>query len=234
MNRNIGEARPHAGGRVKISIHHAACKQKGYCFTMSYRHFLMQKYPISLDDPKKAVICYTKPLMEEIDSQFCSHANQRLPVKEYVMSSNTFVAYYRVSTARQGMSGLGLEAQRASTSAYVIANGGVLLDEITEIESGKKDQRPKLRAAIEMRRKTGATLIIAELDRLARKVAFFANLMESGVRFVAVDMPNADRFMRLCCTNPMRDSSCESSVVAGLHEQTHISRLQDQELARIQ
>ena len=111
------------------------------------------------------------------------------------MSAIQFILYYRVSTARQGASGLGLDAQRAATSAYLAANGGEVLIEITEVESGKKDQRPELKAAIEMCRKTGATLLIAKLDRLARSVAFIANLLESGVRFVAVDMPNADRFM---------------------------------------
>lgn len=111
------------------------------------------------------------------------------------MSANTFVSYNRVSTTRQGMSGLGLEAQRAAASAYLAMNGGEMLAEFTEVESGKKDQRPELNAAIEMCRRTGATLLIAKLDRLARKVAFFANLLESGVRFVAVDMPTADRFM---------------------------------------
>jgi DNA invertase Pin-like site-specific DNA recombinase len=135
------------------------------------------------------------PLIEGGDTQVCSQANQRLHVKESVMSTNTFVSYNRVSTARQGMSGLGLEAQRAAASAYLATNGGAMLAEFTEVESGKKDQRPELRAAIEMCRKTGATLLIAKLDRLARNVAFIANLLESGVRFVAVDMPNADRFM---------------------------------------
>jgi DNA invertase Pin-like site-specific DNA recombinase len=111
------------------------------------------------------------------------------------MSAIQFIPYYRVSTARQGASGLGLDAQRAATSAYLAINGGEVLIEITEVESGKKDQRPELKAAIEMCRKTGATLLIAKLDRLARSVAFIANLLESGVRFVAVDMPNAHRFM---------------------------------------
>ena len=111
------------------------------------------------------------------------------------MPNNTFVAYYRVSTARQGISGLGLEAQRKATNSYIIACGGEMKIEITEVESGKKNQRPKLKCAIDMCRKTGATLLIAKIDRLARNVAFIANLLESGVRFVAVDMPNADRFM---------------------------------------
>ena len=111
------------------------------------------------------------------------------------MSAIQFILYYRVSTARQGASGLGLDAQRSATLAYLATNGGEVLVEITEVESGKKEKRPELKAAIEMCRRTGATLLIAKLDRLARNVAFIANLLESGVRFVAVDMPNADRFM---------------------------------------
>ena len=111
------------------------------------------------------------------------------------MPSITFVAYYRVSTARQGISGLGIEAQRAATSTFLAANGGKLLKEFTEVESGKKNLRPELKSSIKMCRKIGATLLIAKLDRLARNVAFIANLLESGVRFIAVDMPNADRFM---------------------------------------
>ena len=111
------------------------------------------------------------------------------------MSAIQFVPYFRVSTARQGTSGLGLDAQRSSSMAYLASVSGELLAEFTEVESGKKDARPELTAAIDLCRKTGATLLIAKLDRLARNVAFIANLLESGVRFVAVDMPNADRFM---------------------------------------
>ena len=107
----------------------------------------------------------------------------------------TFITYYRVSTVRQGQSGLGLEAQRAAVAAFLPSTGGTILAEFTEVESGKKANRPELAAAVRMCRETGATLLIAKLDRLARTVAFTANLMETGVRFIAVDMPNADRFM---------------------------------------
>lgn len=136
-----------------------------------------------------------KPINSHYGDQICSQANQRMPVKEPVMCSDRFVAYYRVSTLRQGVSGLGLEAQRAATTSYLVTIGGELLAEITEVESGKKDKRPELAAAIQRCRETGATLLIAKLDRLARNVAFIANLLESGVRFIAVDMPTADRFM---------------------------------------
>jgi DNA invertase Pin-like site-specific DNA recombinase len=103
-----------------------------------------------------------------------------------------FVAYYRVSTDRQGASGLGLDAQRQAVACQV--NGGQLVAEFTEIESGRRHtNRPQLLAALEECRKRRATLLIARLDRLARNVAFIANLMESGADFIACDMPQANR-----------------------------------------
>lgn len=106
-----------------------------------------------------------------------------------------YIAYYRVSTQRQGLSGLGLEAQRASTTAFLVSGEHELLAEFTEVESGKRGTRPELAKAIEACRASGATLLIAKLDRLARNVHFISGLLESGVRFTAIDMPNADRFM---------------------------------------
>lgn len=194
MNKNLALVRPQSGRPNRRIIRKADQNGKDICFTLTYRPFLMRKCDTKLACPKIAVICYTNPLKGVGDTQIFQ-ANQRLPEKETVKSPNIFVAYLRVSTARQGVSGLGLEAQRAATTAYLAANGGELMAEITEVESGKKDQRPELKSAIEMCRKTGATLLIAKLDRLARNVAFTANLLESGVRFVAVDMPNADKFM---------------------------------------
>ena len=104
-----------------------------------------------------------------------------------------YVAYYRVSTDRQGASGLGLDAQRATVARHL--NGqGQFIAEYTEIESGRRHtNRPQLLAALEECRKRRAVLLIARLDRLARNVAFIANLMESGADFVAVDMPQATR-----------------------------------------
>lgn len=103
------------------------------------------------------------------------------------------VAYYRVSTAKQGASGLGLEAQRAAVLAFVGARGLTLTAESTEVETGtRKRHRPELTAALAQARLTGAVLLIAKLDRLARNVAFISALMESGVRFIAVDMPEVD------------------------------------------
>ncbi len=103
-----------------------------------------------------------------------------------------FVAYYRVSTERQGQSGLGLDAQSVAVSGYVAGRGEVL-GEFVEVESGRKDNRPQLASALDLCRRKRAVLVIAKLDRLARSVAFISNLMESGVEFVAVDMPEANR-----------------------------------------
>ncbi len=103
-----------------------------------------------------------------------------------------FVAYLRVSTQKQGQSGLGLEAQRRAVAEHV--NGhGELLAEYVEIESGRKNDWPRLAAALAHAKATGSTLIVAKLDRLARNVAFIAALMESGVEFIACDMPLANR-----------------------------------------
>jgi DNA invertase Pin-like site-specific DNA recombinase len=102
-----------------------------------------------------------------------------------------FVSYLRVSTQRQGDSGLGLEAQRIAVAAHVA--GGEVLAEYLETESGGKNDRPQLRAALAHAQVTGATLIIAKLDRLARNLAFIANLMEGGVDFIAADLPAATR-----------------------------------------
>lgn len=111
------------------------------------------------------------------------------------MTESRFVAYYRVSTDRQGRSGLGLEAQREAVRSYVAQRGGDVLDEFTEVETGKRADRPQLAAALEACRRQKATLVIAKLDRLARNMAFVANLMEGRVDFVAADMPSADKFM---------------------------------------
>ena len=104
-------------------------------------------------------------------------------------------AYYRVSTDRQGKSGLGLEAQKQAVADFLAGNGWSLAGEFTEVESGKRKDRPQLMAAISETRRIKGKLIIAKLDRLARNVHFVSGLMESGVDFVAVDMPTADRFM---------------------------------------
>ena len=108
------------------------------------------------------------------------------------MMAEKYVAYYRVSTQRQGRSGLGLEAQREAVRALVERDGGRLLEEITEVESGKRSDRPELRRAIRRAKVSGARLIIAKLDRLSRNASFLLHLRDSGVRFIAADLPNAD------------------------------------------
>jgi len=115
------------------------------------------------------------------------------------MAQGRIVTYYRVSTAQQGKSGLGLEAQRAAVAAYL--NGGLweVVAEFEEVETGKGsnalDRRPQLRAALAACKKHGATLLIAKLDRLARNVHFVSGLLESGIDFVAADMPQANKVM---------------------------------------
>lgn len=106
-----------------------------------------------------------------------------------------YVSYLRVSTQRQGHSGLGIEAQRAAVDQFMRSRGGVLLQEYVEIESGSRKARPVLVQSIALSRQHGATLLIAKLDRLARNVAFVSSLMESGVEFVAVDAPYANKLM---------------------------------------
>lgn len=103
-----------------------------------------------------------------------------------------FVAYYRVSTERQGRSGLGLEGQQSAVAGFI--NGGCeLVGAFTEVESGKQDKRPELLKALEVCRRQKAKLVIAKLDRLSRNLAFIATLMDSGVEFVAVDNPHANK-----------------------------------------
>lgn len=108
------------------------------------------------------------------------------------MATGKHVAYYRVSTAKQGRSGLGLDAQRKAVTDYLNGGAWELAGEFIEIESGKVDKRPKLEQALAMCDLTGATLVVAKLDRLSRNVAFLASLQDSGARFVAADMPEAN------------------------------------------
>lgn len=104
-----------------------------------------------------------------------------------------FVAYYRVSTQRQGKSGLGLAAQRKAVESYVNQQGGVLHCTFKEIESGKRDQRPKLKEALKECKRRKATLVIAKLDRLSRRASFLLNLRDSKVDFICCDLPEANR-----------------------------------------
>ena len=107
------------------------------------------------------------------------------------MSSNTFVSYLRASTTKQEASGLGIEAQRAAVARFV--GDRHIVREFVEIESGAKNDRPQLIAALALAKKTKSTLVIAKIDRLGRNVALVSGLMESGVDFVACDAPHASR-----------------------------------------
>lgn len=110
-----------------------------------------------------------------------------------VPESNKFVAYLRVSTARQGRSGLGLEAQRETVQRFVKERGGrIIAPEFVEVESGKRNDRPELEKALKRCRLTGATLVVAKLDRLSRNAAFLMTLRDSRASFVAADLPEAN------------------------------------------
>lgn len=113
-----------------------------------------------------------------------------------VSMENRFVAYFRVSTARQGQSGLGLDAQRAAVEAFARSRSGVVLTAFTEVETGKGanalERRPELCLALAECKRQKAVLVIAKLDRLSRGVHFVSGLMESRVRFVACDLAEAN------------------------------------------
>lgn len=115
------------------------------------------------------------------------------------MAQDQFITYIRVSTDRQGASGLGLEAQRTVVERFLSERARTAIAEFCEVETGKGanalERRPQLRLALERCRKTGATLLIAKLDRLARNVHFVSGLIETGVDFVAADMPHANKVM---------------------------------------
>jgi DNA invertase Pin-like site-specific DNA recombinase len=103
-----------------------------------------------------------------------------------------FVSYCRVSTAKQGRSGLGLEAQRSAIAEFLAGGQWKLVAEYVEVETGKNDDRPELRKALHRAKVTGATLVIAKLDRLSRNLRFIAELQEAKVKFVCADMPEAN------------------------------------------
>ncbi len=109
------------------------------------------------------------------------------------MAEGVYVAYYRVSTAKQGRSGLGLEAQRDAVAAFLNGGSWSLAQEFTEVESGKRSDRPELANALQACRVYGAKLVIAKLDRLSRDAHFLLGLEKAGVDFVAADMPMANR-----------------------------------------
>jgi len=106
-----------------------------------------------------------------------------------------YIAYYRVSRKEQGISGLGLAAQKSAVTKYLDSQDGKLIEEFKEVETGtNKKIRVEILKAIQLAKKEGAVLIIAKLDRLARNVNFVSSLMDAGVEFIAVDMPSANNF----------------------------------------
>lgn len=110
------------------------------------------------------------------------------------MPNGKFVSYMRVSTVRQGVSGLGLDAQKKAIADYLNGGSWELLAEFVEIESGKNDTRQELQKALRLCLMTGATLIIAKLDRLSRNLHFISSIQKSNIEFVACDMPAANKF----------------------------------------
>jgi DNA invertase Pin-like site-specific DNA recombinase len=106
--------------------------------------------------------------------------------------SGKFVSYLRVSTQQQSKSGLGLDAQKEAVAGFLNGGRWKLVEEVIEVESGKRSDRPELARALSLCRAHRATLLVAKLDRLARNVAFISALMEAGVAFQAVDLPNAN------------------------------------------
>lgn len=106
-----------------------------------------------------------------------------------------FISYLRVSTTKQGVSGLGLDAQREAVARHITTTGADLISEYIEVESGRKNDRPVLAEAIQACKRAGAILVIAKLDRLGRSVSFVSTLMESGAEFLALDAPFANRLM---------------------------------------
>ena len=140
-----------------------------------------------LGDPARFLTGYYEPIVErrlEFGAEIPAMAGP---------NTGNFVAYYRVSTQRQGRSGLGLDAQQKAVRDHLNGGDWRIVTEFTEVESGTRPGRPKLAQALKTCRALGATLIIAKLDRLARNVHFVSGLMESGVEFTAVDFPQANR-----------------------------------------
>ena len=112
-----------------------------------------------------------------------------------ILAMKKYIAYYRVSRKEQGISTLGLLAQKSSVEKYVSGQEGIILNEYTEIETGtNKRERVEIHKAIQQAKSEGAVLVIAKLDRLARNVSFVSSLMDAGIEFLAVDMPSANNF----------------------------------------
>ena len=148
------------------------------------------------DSPKKSRKPSSTQALTSIEANVKIDAG-RLPVtiSDYLRGRKVkkIIAYYRVSTERQGKSGLGLEGQHAAVAAFVTQRDCEVIASYQEIESGKKADRPELAKALAHAKRSKATLVVAKLDRLARNVAFLASLMDAGVDFIALDMEHANR-----------------------------------------
>ena len=127
-----------------------------------------------------------------MEAAFSGYAGPRSGSGDAVVPRMRIVAYERVSTARQGASGLGLAAQRMAIEAHAAARSATLIGRFTEVESGRNADRPELAKALHLAKVTGSVLVIAKLDRLSRNAAFLLTLRDSGVRFLAADMPEAN------------------------------------------
>ena len=135
----------------------------------------------ALTSVRAGVTVVADQLSRLIDNYFGESAVQKI------------VTYFRVSTAKQGQSGLGLEGQQAAADAFVARRGCQVVGSYTEVESGKRADRPQLAKALSHARRAKATLVVAKLDRLARNVHFMSSLMESAVDFIAIDLEHANR-----------------------------------------
>ena len=129
-----------------------------------------------------------------------------------------FISYLRVSTKRQGASGLGLEAQRAAVTNWLNGGDWKIIEEVVEVESGKDDSnRPALQRALEACRRYGAKLVIAKLDRLGRNPSFLLSLRDAGIDFICCDMPDANRLtvgIMACVAEAEREAISERTRVA--------------------
>ncbi|MCL4177297.1 MAG: recombinase family protein [Verrucomicrobia bacterium] len=131
-----------------------------------------------------------------------------------------YVSYFRVSTKRQGQSGLGLDAQRKMVTDFTASNGGEVVAEFVEVESGKRNDRPQMALALERCKREGLTLLVAKLDRLARNVYFVASLQNAKVDFVCVDNPSATPFViNILASVAENEANAIASRVKGALEQ---------------